>query len=228
MMPVATGITGILATKPSDPEVFAVFPAINAVTLVFDQELRIRRGDTYEIPIQVQDDDQDCGPSAVDLSRAALRFAVKQGNHLPDDLAMLTKRSWSPREIEIVHPASNGQAILRLRRSDTRELPLVPAVWDLEMLLATELLESVGVVSTTAGSSTITGTGTSFLSAVEPGDIIDVSGLLVLITDVVSDTEIRVDWSAWATDSGIEHRLYRGVIKTVAGGSFVVMGDTIR
>src|SRR3989344_1427889 len=66
----------------------------------------------------------------------------------------------------------------------------------------------VGTIATDSGSTTITGTGTSFLSQVRSGDTITPSGQSVrTVNYVTSDTSLTLTANASATPSGIAYTL---------------------
>ena len=71
------GFPGILGVVPSNKEVKAVFPSLSATVIPHSQEIKFRRGDSFDIDVQVQNDQDP--PSKVDISRSVVRFGAKQG-----------------------------------------------------------------------------------------------------------------------------------------------------
>ena len=61
-----------------------------------------------------------------------------------------------------------------------------------------------GTVAFSNGSSTLTGTGTTFTTDLTVGDLISVGGSTVQVTAVVSDTEITIDTTATQDQSGVD------------------------
>jgi hypothetical protein len=232
---------GILAVLRSNQRITGVFPELSATAIPIAQELRLHRGDAVSIGIQVQDDQDP--PDPVSLAGGVLRWAAKigfgrterEGVVVGNDGALILKRSYDQREIEFAS-ASDGQAIIHLRREDTRGLPLSPAVWDLEFTRAVESIElppgaSVQLVN---GSPMAIAFGLSWEALqVMPGDLFSAQGRTVLVTKVLSALHLELDFSAWNTGTLYsaapqpEFALHSGQTKTVASGPFFVDGDVV-
>ena len=231
---------GVLGSWASDPEVIGVFPELSATVITHAQEIKFYRGDSFNIGLQLQNDSDP--PSAVDLGVSVVRFAAKQGYGLTNSKgvlvgnsgALILKRSYDPREIEIPL-GTGGQAVIKIKKRDTLDHPLVPFVWDLEVTKAIEEVPSTGTVTVTAGSDTIMGTGASF-GDLDLGDIIEVQGKRVLILDRIDDQNIQVDYSDWTSETinaaGPDcidgYCTYVGRTRTVAFGPWTAVGDVIR
>jgi hypothetical protein len=234
-----TRVPGVLAVFPSDPEVTVVYPEMSSTILPHSQEIRLRRGDDLDIKITVQNDGDP--PDPINLGICVLRWAVKQGYGdvptslknriiLGNEAALILKRSSYPEEIEI--SSGIGRAVIHVRSEDTSDLPLVPALWDMELIRAgTEIIFSPPPESSSIVQE---GMGTIICDqafpTVRPGDIITVDGTPIVILKQLSPHIILVDRTEWTTISFPSSlmRFYRGTRKTVAGGSFVILGDVVR
>lgn len=239
----AHGIPGILGVFPSDQEIVGVFPALSSTVIPHAQEIRLRRSDSLTIKLQMQDDKDP--PDGVVIDGAVLRWAAKQGFgigerqgiQLDNEAALIVKRSYDSSEIEVTS-GSNGQALIKLRRSDTHLLPLSPAIWDLEMAKPIEsiALPPTGQVQLLASSDIVLALNFQWTDlGVAAGDIFEAQGKRVLILEV-EPTALRVDYSGWTTavvpaqaaNCEDQFDLARADIKTVASGPFVVEGDVVR
>lgn len=226
---------GILGVVPSAVEVIGVFPALSATVIPHRQEIKFRRGDSFDIDIQVQDDRDP--PSMVDISASILRFGAKQGYGTTfnnDDLVVgneglqILKTSALAAEIEFIN-ATSGRARIKIRKSDTYQHPLGIMNWDLELTKAVEhIVEAPGTVTVVAGQRVVQGTGTDFVAAgVGLGDLIHINGNYYMILSVLSPTSMTVDFTGWTTASGLDYNLYRGQSKTIASGPWNCVGDVV-
>jgi len=234
---------GILGTFRSDPEIVGVFPELSATAIPHAQEIRVHRGDSMDIAIQVQDDKDP--PDYVSVMGGVLRWAAKIGFGVTErngvvvgnNGALIIKRSYVPGEIEMTSP-TNGRAIIHVRREDSRRLPLSPAVWDLEFTEAvSEITLPVGAtVQLVAGSPTAIASGLSWTDlGVMSGDLFSAQGHTVMVTEVISPVHLGLDYTAWTTATlpsaapgcAPEFAICVGRTKTVASGPFVVEGDVV-
>ena len=224
---------GILGVVPSPVEVIGVFPTLSATVIPHAQEIKFRRGDSFDIDLQVQDDKDP--PSAVDISRSVLRFGAKLGYGCTFDSELtigneglqILKTSQLASEIEFINETS-GQARIKIRKSDTARHPLGALNWDIELAQAVEHLGGNGTVIVVEGQQIVQGTGTSFLTdGVGLGDIIHLQNKYVMILEVYSETSMKVDFSSWSSESGLEYNLYRGQSKTIASGIWNCVGDVV-
>jgi hypothetical protein len=231
----AWGFPGILGVVPSALEVSAVFPSLSATVLPHAQEIRFRRGDSFSIDVQVQDDQDP--PSQVDISRSVIKFGAKQGfgkfqasnDYLVGNEGLqILKQSYLAAEITMVDETS-GQARVHIKKSDTAEHPLVPMVWDIELILPTEHLSGQpGTVITQNGDPVIQGVGTDFEAAgIGLGDIIHVEGRHVMVTEVTGPTSLLTDFTAWTGGSGLAYNLYLGASRVIASGAWTCLGDVV-
>lgn len=228
----ATG--GILGVVPSPLEVIGVFPSLSATVMPHRQEIKFRRGDSFDLDVQVQNDQDP--PSMVDISRSVMRFGAKQGYgvaYTPLSIAVgneglqVYKSSALASEIEYIN-ATSGQARIKIRKSDTYDHPLGVMAWDIELTQAVEHLGGAGTLLVVSGQQVVQGIGTDFLAAgVGLGDIIHVDGLYLMILQVLSATSMIVDYTGWTTGSGLEYNLYRGSSKTIASGPWNCVGDVV-
>ena len=87
-----------------------------------------------------------------------------------------------------------------------------------------DIRELTGSVSVTTASSTVTGSGTSFLSEINPNDIIIVDGQERLVTAVAGDTSLTVDrdFSRSATNVTGTARLQNRIMTAWSGGAVYV------
>lgn len=229
------GTPGILGVYPSDPEVVGVFPSMSSTVEPIGQKIRIVRGDSIDIKVQIQDEQDP--PDKVMIGDTVLGFAVKQGYGINSDKrhvlgnegANIVKRSYDDQEIEVVN-AANGQAIIHLRREDTRPLPLLPHLWDLQLTKAKHELvwPSSASVQLTKGSDVIYSPQNLWEDLkIRSGDLIEVQDRLVLIRSVLNGAQLQVDYSDWQNESSATPRVWEASSRTVASGPFEVMGDII-
>lgn len=224
---------GILGVVPSNAEVVGVFPSLSATVIPHAQEIKFRRGDSFDIDVQVQNDADP--PSRIDIARSILRFGVKQGfgqnysgSTIGNEGAQLIKRSSNPAEIELINEL-NGQARIKIKKADTINHPLGLLNWDLELTAPVEhLADQPGTLIVVAGQGVIQGVGTDFITAgIAMGDIVHVQGRYVMITEVYTATSMMVDFTDWTTEQNLEYNLYRGHSKTIASGHWNCVGDVI-
>lgn len=226
---------GILGVVPSAVEVTGVFPALSATVLPHKQEIKFRRGDSFDIDVQVQDDRDP--PSMVDISMAILRFGAKQGYGTTFNSANLVvgneglqvyKTSALPAEIEMVNETS-GRARIKIRKSDTTEHPLGVMNWDIELTKAVEHITPVaGQLLVVNGQQIVQGIGTDFIAAgVGFGDLLHVNGQYLMILEVLAATSMKVDFTDWVTGTIDDYNLYRGHSKTIASGPWNCVGDVV-
>lgn len=226
--------TGILGVVPSPLEVIGVFPALSATVIPHQQEIKFRRGDSFDLDVQVQDDRDP--PGRVDISRSVLRFGAKQGfgctgsNTLVvgNEGLQIMKTSALASEIEYINETS-GQARIKIRKSDTAEHPLGRINWDIELTQAVEHIQGTsGTIMVVEGQQLIQGVGTNFSGAgIGLGDIIHIDGKYLMVLEVLTATSMKVDFTNWNTQTGLEYNLYRGQSKTIASGPWVCVGDVI-
>lgn len=227
-------IPGILGVFCSTPEIVGVFPELSATSIPHAQEIRVRRGDSMEIPVQVQDDEDP--PDPVNIDSGVVRWAAKQGFGqteregvtVGNEGALIIKRSYDSDEIEL---AGSGRAIIHVEQEDTFELPLSPAIWDLEITLPGDQIPVAddARIQLIAGSDivlSVGGVNWETLGA-RSGDILTVQGRRVLVRGRISPAHLRVDFSGWDTSLTEPFSLSRGRVKTVASGPFVVEGDVV-
>jgi hypothetical protein len=225
---------GILAVFPANQEVFAVYPELSSTILPHRQEIRFYRGDSFTFHVSTQNDAQP--PSNVDISRSVIRFAARQDfagytYANPEDWnasAVILKKSYVTNQIEVTNEL-NGQFDVKIKRADTIFHPLARMGWDVEVTRPTEhLAGQPGTVSVQTGSPLITGLGTDFTAAgLELGDIIHVQGLHLLVTDVLDERIVQVDFTDWTNESGLSYNLYKGETRTVASGPWTCIGDRV-
>ena len=227
---------GILGVFPFEPEIIGVYPSLSASFLPHKQEISFRRGDSLDIPIQIQDDQDPADP--VMISGGVLRWAAKQNamaepSPADSNVALLLMKTSYDGGIELTND-TNGQAILHIYPDDTRAFPYISACWDLEVTKPVEELLSAAscvgnpqpTASVIAGSPVVTVTGFDLTTLnLRRGDIIDVQGRDVIITKALSASMVETDFSAWDSESGMDFVISRGKTKTVASGPFTLILD---
>lgn len=231
----AHGTSNVLATVPADPEVIAVFPELSSTVITHSQDIWLRRGDTLDIHVQVQNDEDPA--EEYNIGNSILRWAAKQGFGeterrdliLGNDAALILKRSYNPAEIEFTNSAK-GQAIIHLKRADTAGLSSSPTVWDLELAKANGgITVPVGAtVALLANSPLVRAVGFQWTDlGVVGGDLFQAQGRLVLVNEAIGPNVISVDFRGWTSDPAATFQVWRGNVKTVAGGTFRVLGDVV-
>lgn len=231
----AHGTSNVLATVPSDPQVIAVFPVLSSTVITHQQDIRLRRGDTLDIQVQVQNDEDP--PLEFNVGGCVLRWAAKQGFGeterrdliLGNDTALILKRSYNPAEIQTVN-SGKGQAVIHLKKADTAGLSASPTVWDLELTkpVGEFAIPEGATVALLANSKLVRANNFSWNDlGVTAGDLFKAQGLLVIVSRFVSAMVIEVDYQGWASDSYAAFQAWRGNVKTVAGGTFKVSGDVV-
>jgi hypothetical protein len=224
--------SNVLATVPSEPEVIAVFPELSSTVITYQQDIRLRRGDTLDIHVQVQNDEDP--PEEYPIGDSVLRFGVKQGYGdtesdgvvLGNEAALILKRSYDPAEIKI----NGSQAIVYLKKADTAGLSFSPVVWDLEMTKPVgELLPPAGAtVMLMANSAMVRAVGFEWPDiGIQVGDLFKAQGHLVVVNRLVGRLDIEVDYQNWASDSAAAFQAWRANVKTIAGGTFRLFGDVV-
>ncbi|MEZ6130768.1 MAG: peptidylprolyl isomerase [Planctomycetaceae bacterium] len=78
-----------------------------------------------------------------------------------------------------------------------------------------------GTVAVTNGSMVVTGTGTTFTSQLQVGDLIQISGQKLFVTAISSDTQLTVDLAASADSSGLSATLIRRPVDE----EFIIFSD---
>lgn len=232
--------TGVLGVYPSDPEVIGVYPELSSTILPHAQEVKMRRGDDLDLRFQVQNDYDP--PDQVLISGAVVRWAAKQGYgvgerdglFIGNEGALILKSSYSPREISL---DGSGRGTIHVTRADSMNLPLSPAVWDLELTMPKGDIDvpSNASIQLTAGTSIVTAINFTWPDIILPGDIFEAQGKRVLVIKRVSPVHLKVDYSAWNTmvvpasapGYADEFCLSQGSTKTIASGPFVVVGDVV-
>jgi len=216
-------------------EVKAVFPSLSATVIPHAQEIRFRRGDSFDLDVQVQDDRDP--PNAVDISRSVVKFGAKQGfgkYQVPNDVIVgneglqILKQSYVTTEIEMVDE-TNGKCRIRIKKADTHDHPLVPMVWDVEIILPVEHLDNQpGTVIVQAGDPVVQGVSTDFEGAgIGLGDIIHVEGRHVMVVSVDGPMALKTDFTGWTGGSGLDYNLYRGASRVIASGPWTCLGDVV-
>ncbi len=59
------------------------------------------------------------------------------------------------------------------------------------------------------------------------GDIIHAQGLHLLVTSVLDERTVEVDFADWTNESGLTYNLYKGETRTVASGPWNCVGDRV-
>ena len=240
---------GILGIVASDPEVIAVYPELSSTVLPHSQEIRLFRGDSLDIAVQIQNDGDP--PDTVTLSNSVLRFAARQSvGSVPTSLrnkvilgnesALILKTSYDPDQIEITNDVT-GKAIIHIQRDDTHLLPLGSARWDLEVVKATESISlPTGNVLFSAGSNVVMSISPELNWTelhIRPGDLFQAQGSTVLVLEVLSAQHLKLDWSDWTAETLPTNNasaccdavcMYRSSTKTVAYGALSILGDVVR
>jgi hypothetical protein len=228
-----TTSAGILGVFPQEPEIVGVFPKLSASFMPHGQEIRFHRGDSFDIPILVQDDQDP--PDPIMLDGAVLRWAAKQNPASetipPSDVNLLIRKaSYDESEIEFTNP-TNGRAVLKIDRDDTADLPQVSACWDLEVTVPTEeIAVPVDARATTVTQSpTVSIVGVNLMAlGLRRGDILDVAGSTrrrVLVKKVLSPSMVETEFNGWVPETGLEFCLFRASTRTVASGPFKALLD---
>lgn len=229
------GSSNVLATVPSEPEIIAVFPELSSTIITHQQDIRLRRGDTLDIYIQVQNDYDP--PEIYNINDCILRWGVKQGfgdTESPgvvvgNEGLLILKKSYNQLEIKLTNPA-NGQAIVYLNKTDTAELSFSPTVWELEITKPiSKLIPPSGTsVRLLANSPVIRANGFRWDTlGIQAGHIIETQGRKILVNQVVSYLDIEADFLDWVSEPNAPFQAWRTNVKTVASGTFQVQSDVI-
>jgi hypothetical protein len=228
-----TASVGILGAFLQEPEIIGVFPSLSATYMPHGQDIVFHRGDSFDVPIQIQNDLDP--PDPFRLDNAVVRWAAKQNKASesipPSDLNLLIRKSsYDQSEIEITN-ATKGQAVLKIRRADTMNLPQSVACWDLEVTIPKEELfvPDNAFATTVKQSPTVMITGLDATSlGLMSGDILATFGDTphrVLIKNVLSPTMIETDYTGWDAETAIDFSLFRTSTRTVASGRFRALLD---
>jgi len=231
---VAAKLLGILGNWHEQEEVRAVYPELSATVQTHRQEIRFHRGDSFDIPVQVQNETA-CSLEPVSLEQSILKFAAKLGvgnvrgdplRTIENEGATVLKTTYDDAEIELTE-ASNGRAVIHIKKADTWDHPLGDVyIWDLELIKAVEHIEgSVGTVSVQEGSPVIMGLGTNFPSSIGLGDIIHVQGRYVQVLRRDTESVLVTDYIGWTSENALTYNLYRAESRTVAAGPWRCIGD---
>ena len=224
---------GILGVMPSPKEIIGVFPELSATIIPHSQEIRFHRGDSFNIDVQIQNDEDP--PSSIDIARAVLRFSARQGygntpspsTRVRNEGAIILKYSYDSNEISFVNE-TNGQARIHIKKADTIEHPNVPAIWDIELTRPVEHIEgTTGTVKVQYGDPIVAGLGTNFPESIGLGDILHIQDKHVLILQRIDERTLKVDFSNWTSEQGLSYNLYTGNSKTIAGGPWNCLGDAV-
>jgi hypothetical protein len=224
---------GILGVFPIEPEIIGVFPELSATFHPHGQDIRFHRGDSFDIPIRIQDDQDPPDPKM--LMNAVIRWAAKQNKASesipPSDVNLLIRKSsYDASEIEIVDE-TNGKALLKICREDTANLPQSVACWDLEVTLPKEevAVPDGAYANLVTQSPTLTIVGANMTSlGLKAGDIIATFGSTqrrVLITQVLSPSQVMTDFTGWSSETNVEFCVFRASTRTVASGRFEALLD---
>jgi len=83
-----------------------------------------------------------------------------------------------------------------------------------------------GTVATTAGSNTVTGTGTTFLTDFKVNDTININGTDFIVQSIASNLSMTVTTNAAATAAGLAYRapVFFGSVTTDANGKYLFSG----
>lgn len=224
-----TAYPGILGVQPTEPEIVGVYPKLSASYHPHRQEIRFFRGDSFDLPVQIQDDNDPADPVSID--GAVLRWAAKQNPHSesipPTDLTVFIRKStYEESEVELTE-AVGGRAVIHIRREDTVDLPIVPAWWDLEVTSPREEIPlAPGTAVTTTTSPVVTVYGFDLTSVdLRRGDILVVGGRRVLVREVLSPSMVETEYDGWESEGGLSLTAFRATTRTVASGPFRVMTD---
>jgi hypothetical protein len=227
------GPYGILGVVPSPVEVTAVFPELSFTVMPHSQEIRFRRGDSFNIDVQVQDDQDP--PSNVSIARSVLRFAARQ-QYAPSPQpstrnrnlgATILKTSYDSNEIEFISE-NNGQARIYIKKSDTISHPSVMMHWDIELTKPIEhLTDQPGTVRVQYGDPIVAGLLTDFPTSIGLGDIIHVQNRYVMIIQRIDNRTLKVDYKDWTNEQNMSYNLYLAQSKTIASGKWNCLTDII-
>lgn len=212
-----------------DPEIVAVFPTLSASVQAHAQEIRFRRGDAFALRVQVQDDQDP--PDQVGIDGCFARFAVKQGygqtdayrSFLGNEAATVFKTSAVPRDILL---GSGGRLTVFIDSGDTRDHPMVPFVWSLEITRRAAEIDVPGTVTVVSGQKQIPATDPQ-LDAIRVGDLLEIQGTRVRVAEIRPDHFVT-DHDGWTTALFEPWRAWRGDSRVVASGPWVAEGSTLR
>jgi hypothetical protein len=205
--------------------------------------ISVNRGDSDDLLFTVMDD--AASPAAVDLSkatdgtasrRAILKFVVKTvpvNQASPEELFLRTSYADSEIMFATQSGATLGQATVMLDKPDIETADVdVSYAWGLDVIRQDALRAgaSAGTVSYVNGSATVLGSGTAFGNA-KAGDVLQPLGVFngrpVIILEVVSDTELLMDFDTWTTEPGVAFEIRRGKHRLAVRGPFDVQPGLI-
>lgn len=209
-----------------------MFPELSSTVITHQQDIELRRGDTADIHVQVQNDEDP--PEEYPIGTSVLRWAAKQGYGdtesdgvtLGNEAALIFKRSYDSSEIKI----NGSQAIVYLKKADTAALSFSPVVWDLEMTKPIEeLIPSPGTSARLlANSAVVRANGFNWSDlGIQVGDLFKAQGHMVVVNRLIGHLDIEVDYQNWTSDSAAPFQAWRANVKTIAGGTFRLRGDVV-
>jgi len=209
-----------------------VFPELSSTIITHEQDIRLRRGDTADIHVQVQNDEDP--PEEYPIGGCVLRFGVKQGYGdtetdgvtLGNEAALILKRSYDPKEIKI----NGSHATIYLKKADTAGLSFSPVVWDLELTKPVELLAQPPGVSVRllANSAIVRANGFVWSDiGIQAGDLFKAQDHLVVVNRLIGYLDIEVDYQKWTSNPVAGFEAQRANVKTIAGGTFRLLGDVV-
>lgn len=201
-----------------------------------DTTITMVQGDSEELLLTMTDDADT--PANLNLSvavdgtasrPAVVRFAVKKDPAADaNEDALIFKTSYDDEEIDTAL-AQPHQATLYIDSPDTAGIEAGTYRWDLEVTRQDFVRTSAGTISVSAGSTTVTGSGTSFLRA-NVGDVLQPLGTNtkpVIVTAIASDTSLTVESPVFQTEAGLAFELRRGYHRTSARGPFVIVEGVV-
>jgi len=215
----------------ASPQVFAGLVRVKAESMFtahMNQVMYLKVGDNHELIWYIKDDQDP--PVTVDITDLVIRFAARQRSTIVDagtyPNELVFKTSLIAGEITIV--GSDGKVTVLVLPEDTKELQWQEVIWELEMVERVgAAAPGTGTVEVTEGSGLAEGTGTNFLSEVDPGDILTIAGSEVSVRQVVSDTQLYVDIWRWASSSLEAFQVTEGKVTTVSGGVCKILAEAV-
>lgn len=215
-----------------------------------DLSMAMVKGDSIDLETTLSDYSVD-PPEPVDLSAAVdgtadrpavIRFSVKERPEQDSNLeALLYRTSYDPTGsgVEVLDQAVSenvGKFIVKVDKADTEDDgdPELSYRWDLEVSRQGELRTDVGTVTLEAGETAVVAAGIDFIAAgVRPGDIFQPLGAEdnndrpCLIVEVVSATELEVEWDGYSDEATVAFEIRRGQHITVRRGPFAVLPGVV-
>lgn len=222
---------GILGAFCQQQEVFAVYPTISATAQPHRTDIIFRRGESFQIPVTIQDDLD--APQPFDISNCLLRFSVKLGpGVVPGNItatiglegAHIVKRNTPGGGIEVTRPGQ-GNAKISITRADTADHPLgMGYTWDLELIRILDQIPTTGTANLRNLESIITGNGTSFRSA-SAGQIFTAQGIQTLITEIISDEAVATEHLDWTSSRRETYSISQSESRIVASGRWICVSS---